>query len=345
MLWGEQPDVRWLFAREVKRLNYLLVEAKDAQRAREILAEGRVALAIIEDQERSDESLELVHFIRKEFPATEVILYTSCASPQRAFAFGSLQVAAYLVKPFMDQGPLDLLFSAAVSRYKKRTTEDTDQERIGLRMKALAKLVDRMPMGIVLVDSRRLVLLCNQMARTILDEADGLKVGEGHLLEANRPEDTITLQRLVEAALPEAVSGGFPTGGATTIGRSEERPPLCLMVGPLDVALEKVESDDPVVAVIITDPQHELAPREKILCRLYGLAPQQVRLAVKLMQGKSINAASQEMQISVNTAKSHRREVYARTGTSTQAELVSLLWSSPATIRLGRAARSKKKGS
>lgn len=335
----QDPDVRWLFSREVHRLGLRLVEATDDAGALELLAEGAVALCLIEDREGDDSTLEFARHVRQEHPATEVILFAATASAQRAFAFGNLRVADYLVKPFEQAGPLDKLFAAAVERYLKVTSGEVDPEQVGQRMKALAKLVDRMPMGIVLVDARRFVLLSNHMARSILEEHDGLLIGEGRLLEARLEQDTATLQQLVNAALPEAMSGGYPTGGATTISRGDDRPPLCLMVGPLEAALDSVAMDDPVVAVIITDAEQELEPREKILCRLYGLSPMQARIAVKLMQGRRVDEAAGELNVSIHTARSHLKAIYAKTGTSRQGELVSYLLSGPATICLGNSKR------
>lgn len=335
LILGEDPDVQWLFDREIKRLGHLLVRARDAARARTIMAEGQVALAIVEDTPGDEESLALVQHIRHLYADTEVVLYTSSPSHERAFAFGKFSVAAYLVKPFTDGPPLDEVLADAVARYVQMTSGRGGQEKQDLRMTALARFVDQMPMGIVLVDAQRRVLLANQTAQEILDEGNGLWTNENKVLEAKRSEDNATMQRLINAAMPSQLSGGFPTGGATTIKRGVDRPPLCLMVGPLEMALESEHAPDSVVVVVITDPEQALEPREKFLCSMYGLSPKQAQFGAKLMQGRSVFAASEQMKIEVSTGRSHLKALYRKTDTSHQAELVSLLWSSPATIRLG----------
>ena len=333
---GQDEDVHWLFDREISRLGHLLVRARDANKARTILLEGQVAMVIIEDRPGDEDQLILVRYIRQTFPNTEVLLYTSTPSHQRAFTFGNLNVAAYLVKPFTDGPSLDEVCEETLARYAKNTSEEQTSEKQDLRMNALARLVDRMPMGIVLVTARRRVLLANQTAKEILSEQNGLRTNAEGILEAGRPQDTATMQRLIDAALPGQELGIFPTGGATTIQRRGDRPPLCLMVGPLEMALNNVRAPDSVVAVVITDPEQELAPREKILCRLWGLSPKQAQFGAKLMKGRSIAAASQEMNIEVSTGRSHLKALYRRTETSHMSELVARLWSSPATIRLGK---------
>jgi len=333
---GQDEDVVWLFDREIKRLGHLMVRAKTAIKARSILLEGPVALVIIEDQPEEEETLTLVQYIRQAAPDTEVMLYTSTPSHERALTLGNLNVGAYLVKPFTDGPPLDEACEEAIARYLKNTSGERANEKQDLRMTALAMLVDRMPMGIVLVTAQRHVLLANQTAKEILSEKNGLKTNEDGILEARRSEDTATMQRLINAALPMQELGIFPTGGATTIKRRGERPDLCLMVGPLEMALDNVRAPDSVVAVVITDPEQELAPREKILCRLWGLTPKQAQFGAKLMKGRSIAAASQEMNIEVSTGRSHLKALYQRTETTHMSELVARLWSSPATIRLGK---------
>ena len=333
---GQDTDVHWLFEREIKRLGHLLLRARDSAKAKMILAEGPVALAVLEDLPGDGEPVILVRHIRQLYPDTEVVLYTSAPSHERAFIFGNLNVAAYLVKPFSDGAPLDEVLADALARHVQKTTGERVHEKQDLRMTALARLVDRMPMGLVLVDAQRTVLLANQTAQEILSETDGLRISKHNVLEAERPEDSATIQRLIDAALPGTLGEGFPTGGATTIQRGGERPPLCLMVGPLEMALDRVQAPDSVVAVVITDPEQELAPREKILCRLYGLSPKQAQFGVKLMQGRSVAFAAGELKIEVSTARTHLKALYRKTGTSHQSELVSLLLGSPATIRLGK---------
>ncbi len=336
---GDDPEVRWLFAREIRRLGYRLVEAPDRGQVLEELTRDNVALVILEDDPEDNEILDLVSDIRDEYPATEIILYTDSASPQRGFQVGRFQVTAYLIKPFSDAGPLDRLFESAISRYRLEASGGMSRERLEQRMKALAKLLDRMPMGIVLVDARRMVLLSNQIARGLLQDGDGVKISEGGKLEARAATETAVIQRLVEAALPGPDDGYVPTGGATTISRGRERQPLNLMVGPLEAAVGGGESTDPVVAVVVTDPDQDPEPRMKILRRLYDLSPRQAAFAVKLMQGKTMEEAAEALHVSINTAKTHMKALYRKTNTSRQAELVSMLWSSPVSIRLGNQKR------
>jgi DNA-binding CsgD family transcriptional regulator len=73
------------------------------------------------------------------------------------------------------------------------------------------------------------------------------------------------------------------------------------------------------------------------LCELHGLTPAEARLAAALVRGFSLEEAAAELVISRNTARTHLKRVFAKTGTCRQGELISLLLSGPALVQLGHA--------
>jgi DNA-binding CsgD family transcriptional regulator len=63
--------------------------------------------------------------------------------------------------------------------------------------------------------------------------------------------------------------------------------------------------------------------------RLYGLTPAESKLAVALAAGKSLGEAAEAFNISKYTARAQLRQIFAKTDTHRQAELVKLLLSPP----------------
>jgi DNA-binding CsgD family transcriptional regulator len=59
----------------------------------------------------------------------------------------------------------------------------------------------------------------------------------------------------------------------------------------------------------------------------YSLTAAQAKVASAIYNGQSIGEAAKKLNISINTARTHMRNIYAKTGVKTQTELISLLTS------------------
>jgi DNA-binding CsgD family transcriptional regulator len=56
------------------------------------------------------------------------------------------------------------------------------------------------------------------------------------------------------------------------------------------------------------------------------LTPAETRLAGALFKGQSVEAYAKEAAISINTARWHVNQIYAKTGVKRQSELIQVLW-------------------
>ena len=57
----------------------------------------------------------------------------------------------------------------------------------------------------------------------------------------------------------------------------------------------------------------------------FNLTPAQSRVALEIFQGCSTQEAARSLQIAQTTVKSHLKEVYWKTGTARQSQLISAL--------------------
>ena len=67
------------------------------------------------------------------------------------------------------------------------------------------------------------------------------------------------------------------------------------------------------------------AAAPEILAAAHGLSPREAALAVALAQGETILAAGQRLGLTPETARNYSKRLYAKTGTSGQAQLVRLV--------------------
>lgn len=85
--------------------------------------------------------------------------------------------------------------------------------------------------------------------------------------------------------------------------------------------------------MVISDPDQAPEPAAATLARLFGLTPALGRLAAALAAGRTLAEYAEEAAITEGTARWHLKELFARTGTSRQAELVRMLLSGVAQLR------------
>jgi len=65
-------------------------------------------------------------------------------------------------------------------------------------------------------------------------------------------------------------------------------------------------------------------PIDRLRCH-FGLTPAEARLAVNLVTGKSLRSAAAKLGISYETARSQLKNIFNKTGTGRQAELVVVI--------------------
>ena len=75
----------------------------------------------------------------------------------------------------------------------------------------------------------------------------------------------------------------------------------------------------------------EVAP--DLVRRLFGLTESESRLASAIASGDSIDGAAESMGVTVSTARTYLKQVFAKTGTSRQGDLVRMVLTSPALVR------------
>jgi DNA-binding CsgD family transcriptional regulator len=77
--------------------------------------------------------------------------------------------------------------------------------------------------------------------------------------------------------------------------------------------------------LMIYEPHADRRVPKRILRELYGLSDAEADLTLLLFAGESLEAASQRLHISVNTAKTHLHHVFIKCDVHSQGELLQLL--------------------
>lgn len=164
------------------------------------------------------------------------------------------------------------------------------------------------------------VLFCNQIARKLIAQADGLCI-RNHRLVADLPAQNAELQFLLTQA---AVAGsGFSGTGATAIERKSGKPALRLIFLPFAGNLLRY-IPDLATLVFVYDPATKPLSSADTLRKLFRLSPAEARLADLLASGTNLAAASEHLKMTTETARFHLKSIFRKTGVNRQAQLVQL---------------------
>jgi DNA-binding CsgD family transcriptional regulator len=200
----------------------------------------------------------------------------------------------------------------------------------------------RYPVFLIKVDGQ--VVHMNTAARRMLDEPGALLRLEGERLSCG---DATAARRIAGALrsfqidLPGMpISRNPPVAAAQIL--SLERPgqrPLKGFISPLHPqSVMGVFGPQRLMMAAFSDPGKSALPDVDFLMAAYGLTPAEARVASHVALGRSIKQTAQELHVQPTTVRTQLDNVFRKTGTGKQAEMVAELLSLP-DMRMGSVAR------
>lgn len=183
----------------------------------------------------------------------------------------------------------------------------------------LARAIDRFDFGIVLLDADGLPWFVNARAQRLLDAGDGIRRA-GHAIAATDFEDAVRLQTAIRHD-----PGAGDSFHVLLLHRTRTRPLIAVVAS---LGGEQDLWRKAAIALYIIDPDRDLGVMVSALCRAHGLTVTESALAMHLVGGATVDAAASRMRIQTQTARAYLKQVFAKTGTHRQAELVRAILSS-----------------
>ena len=199
-----------------------------------------------------------------------------------------------------------------------------------LDVAALTETLSSLAAGIFLLDHNRQVLSCNAFGQSLLDSADIVRSSSG-LFSAVNSEVNLGLQEMLMCAGRGDNLGG--RGVALPIISSEEEPWL-VHVLPLTSGLRFQRHGmvkPAVTAVFVRKADLKLLAPVAILAKLYKLTNAETRTLHTIADLGGVPSTAEALGISEATVRTHLKNIFEKTGTNSQVELVKLVasFSSP----------------
>lgn len=184
-------------------------------------------------------------------------------------------------------------------------------------------VLDCLEVGVAVVDASRQLCFVNRVAQRFMAECIGLQ-GHGSAPCAS-PAD------FWQSLLPPGVIVAGNRHGAQAdtflaLSRKFGKRPLTVMIRRVaSFAVERGSERASCHLIFILDPQRPMRVAEEGLRQLYGFTPCEARLANLLIEGNSLDACCEQLQIRASTARMHLSNLFAKTGVQRQGQLISLL--------------------
>lgn len=206
-------------------------------------------------------------------------------------------------------------------------------EGLKLERDLLRQTLDQLPQGALIVNRTGQLMYANRNAELILACNDGLSINRQRDLQAAFANENAQLRQMITSAGEPAALLPAESGGLFQLTRPSGLRSLSLLIVPLNHEISQFNYHQPTVLIFISDPEQQTEAVEERLQHLYRLTPAEAKLAVILIRGNNTAAAAAELRITQNTARTHLKRIFQKTGTHRQSELVNLLLKSPATLK------------
>lgn len=203
-----------------------------------------------------------------------------------------------------------------VAHFNQALSLATRIERNETQSELYEGALDRLHIGAIVLDENQHILRCNQIAKSMLDEGDGLKQVAGGL-EAHYRNDRTTLRELVAASDAKAQ--------AMSISRPSGKRKLGVVIKSIPLREASEGKGRSAWIIFVCDPDAQTTAPREILRQVFDFTPAEAALAMELANGLSLDEAAELLGIRRNTARTHLRAIFAKAGVTRQAELVRLV--------------------
>lgn len=181
--------------------------------------------------------------------------------------------------------------------------------------------LENLAVPVVLTDATGSVLHANASAERMF-ATGGPILRQGRTIQAQNPLMADALLQAIASAASDLSVGSKGIGlPVSAVGQ----PPAVAYVLPLTDGTARAAFRPACAAVFVWTTTSASPLPEAVLTTLFELTPAQARVPMSAGKGLNPSETAASLGISENTLKTHLKRIYAKTGTSRQADLVKLV--------------------
>lgn len=325
----DEVDLRSDIVEELEAAGYRVLEAGNGREALATIESERPDLILCDITMPDLDGYGLMEAIRSEYPdLADVPFLFLTALAGRADMIRGMTAGAddYLIKPI----DYDIMLARVKARLSQvdRMRENVERSQEVLRLSitetlqrgmretvdALAASLDRLVTGFVLLDAAGRVVRANETASAVIADGDAIIRTSVGLTGINRA----ATQEFREALA--AILRGEELEEGVLMPRDYGNP---VQIHFLRLGETGVDGEE--VAALLIDPDRRRELSAEAVRKMYGLTPSEAKLCVSLANGKRLDEIGDDFGIAPTTIAFHLKNVFRKTQTSRQSELVLLL--------------------
>lgn len=334
----DEDALRRDIVEELHESGFRTMEAADGDAALALLARATPDLFLCDISMPGMDGYGVLQSLRKQRPelaATPFVFLTALSEPHEIVEGKLLGADDYLVKPV----DYDLMLATIAARLRqvesirKHHDEELSDLRdalAGLSGNGVEQALDLVAVGVVLLDGTGRLLHANSAAHELAAVGDCIRI-RSKGVDALDPVSGPAFRLSVSEALAAAKAGE-----ENVVGILLHRVAGGGAVSALACALPSGEADQscaPAVALFLSNPERNSRAPETLLMDLFGLTPAEARVAGALANGARSVDVAEELSVSQTTIAFHMRNLFQKTGTNRQADLVALILTGPMMIK------------
>lgn len=205
---------------------------------------------------------------------------------------------------------------ALENRWRLRQSGDLARVMMGV--------VDRHAHPSLLVDADGRIVHCNRSATALSIPQAGLSIEEGRLAAATSIDRAALREAIRQVAQAAQVDAADTTRAVTLSVPGARHPAVVSVHAAGSVFRAETGRVDELVLITARNSQIEHDYQTCSFVKQFGLSPAQARVSVMIITGHSLADTAQKLHVSENTARSHLKQVFQKTSTHGQMELVHL---------------------
>jgi DNA-binding CsgD family transcriptional regulator/PAS domain-containing protein len=201
-----------------------------------------------------------------------------------------------------------------------------------VKAKALEATLDGLASGVYLADREGRIVYMNRSAERQVKTSNALRIVNNRLTAVDRVAHAALAKAIAEATTDEAET---PSGGITLALPGDDNMGLVATILPLSRGERRnlCGTFAATAAIFVQDPIVVPPLPGEAFAKLHGLTGSELRVLLAMAPGLSVKEAAEILGIGDTTAKTHLQNIYAKTGTSKQTELMHLFMSSAPPVR------------
>lgn len=336
----DEPDLREDVAEELDEAGIDTLVANDGEQALSLLGNARPDLILCDITLPGMSGYDLLQVLRQTRPDLADIPFvflTAQTDPKQVVDGKKAGADDYLIKPV----DFDLMLATIQARIQQvarirqhhsvevqnmqRALLDLYSQRTRDSVTHITRAFDYVSFGIILLDADRTVRFANRAARRMAGCVSGMLLDGEFRLSGHRTMEAFRAAFRMAAGVRNASED---VTQCLAVSRSDGQRDLLFMVCSM-FSEHALDDNDPVVMVIIADPSHRPPVAASVLESLFGLTPTEAQIANAFAHGKRTEEIACAFSISTTTVNFHKRNLFEKTSTNRQADLIALLLSLP----------------